>query len=661
MTDDKAGKAKGYGSTVNTELESIALAKLFLARHDQVVPHLNENDKTPNTDGRVDLKDDSGIPIGSLEVQVKTLGKKHKCKYSCDVGFLYYCDEIAQNPVLFFGVDREEEKVYWLLMDSSLLTSLNYKENKSDKTLTLKEEQYFDRDKKDYKDEWLQVVQRHKLILKNYVKLEEELERLKIENDKMSQENKNKPLLDTVMNEANINFVNIHKFLDNLNDYLDNEFNVIKRTLYKNCWKLGFAYLDYTSHYATYFIYPIAKDRNDVQIKKIDKTEKDALLHKGITLRGCGNPNAIDSRPDAHAKSLLKRDMEKIFKFGLLDYRNDFLANEFVVAFVDKLRVPLGLEKKDSYTLEEIKFGFYNYLLVWVSETISFINNHTDKKRVEITNRLINENRYIDPCMLEDRLSSGEKNIIAETVKKRLQETSGKSFNSWSSLWNEEYSFVVFADFLNYLSGKNVENVNRIYKEYRIKDEKNDEPGKEYLCGYYDGFDEFAYNAKEYFERLENTYNSIVKQNFPMLEKELSLYQADVDRVVITLRYKKVDDDVTSRMLGISGQVQPLTEIYLLSSFLKNDNGKRLNFFGLEEGKEFDDLDLYQNLKAWEKIGFEGKEYRVVIAGHSVWHVNDIKGKAMFDYINKKLREKIEKILSDSEIRVIRFNEIKNK
>jgi hypothetical protein len=29
MTDDKVGKAKGYGSTVNTELGSIALAKLF--------------------------------------------------------------------------------------------------------------------------------------------------------------------------------------------------------------------------------------------------------------------------------------------------------------------------------------------------------------------------------------------------------------------------------------------------------------------------------------------------------------------------------------------------------------------------------------------------------------------------------------------------------
>jgi hypothetical protein len=56
------------------------------------------------------------------------------------------------------------------------------------------------------------------------------------------------------------------------------------------------------------------------------------------------------------------------------------------------------------------------------------------------------------------------------------------------------------------------------------------------------------------------------------------------------LRYKKAGDDVTSRVLGISGQVQPYSEIYLLSSFLKNDDGKRLNFFGLEEGKEFDGL-----------------------------------------------------------------------
>lgn len=703
MTDSRVDGPKGYGPTVNIEAESIALAKFFLARHNYVVAHLNENDKTPNIDGRVELKDKHGVPIGSLEVQVKTLSAEHKYKYSCEKGFLCYCDDIAQNPVLFFGVDREEEKVYWLLVDSNLLASLDYKENKGHKTITLNAEQFFDKKKKDYRDAWLEIVQRHKLKVKTFDELEKEVKKLKQENIEVKQENQMLVTMKPFSKEVDINFVNIHRFLDTLNGYLDNEFNIVKKAIYKNCWKLGFAYTDYTPQHATYYIYPIEKNANDVQIKKLDRVQGDILFGRGITMMGCGFPNAIDVKPEVHAKSLLKRDVDKIFRFGLLNYRNDFLANEFIIAAIDKFRIPLGLGKKDSYTLEEIKFGFYKHLLVWIDETIRFISNSNDKRIIEIMNRLINQNGYIDPCILDGLLISEQKSVIAEKVTKQLQENKEVNYKLWNLLWNQEYSFVVFADLLNYLSDKKVKTINRVYKEYKKKEKsfkitekcleilRNEQITddvldslknlkeqefigsqnfldkikvlmeeetfvkykhlilehcciSENLSGYY-GFEEFEYNIKKYYENLESAYNAVVKQNFPILEKQLSLYSefADVDRFVVSMRYEKYDDGM---LTVLHGETNPHITICLLSSFLKNDDGKRWSFFdsSSEESEIFGELMEKRN----NSIEFEGKEYNFLGGSRKVAHVNEIEKKAIFDYVNKTLKEKVEEILKDS-------------
>jgi hypothetical protein len=61
----------------------------------------------------------------------------------------------------------------------------------------------------------------------------------------------------------------------------------------------------------------------------------------------------------------------------------------------------------------------------------------------------------------------------------------------------------------------------------------------------------------------------------------------------------------------------------------------------------------------WNRIDFEGKQYQIVGGSFKTMHVNDIKEKSMFDYINKKLKEKLEGILGDGELGIRPLNKVR--
>lgn len=154
-------KAGTYHSSSFVEGASIDFVSLTLHRHGRVKPHLGQNDRTPNTDGRVVITKDDGQPDGELETQVKTLQQNRittniSYYFDDDGKFFTYCENSPMLPVLLIGVDSKGEKAYWVEMTAELIKS------SSGKTVYFPKENVIDKENKDYVEKWKEICDKRK-------------------------------------------------------------------------------------------------------------------------------------------------------------------------------------------------------------------------------------------------------------------------------------------------------------------------------------------------------------------------------------------------------------------------------------------------------------------------------------------------------------------
>src|SRR6266567_5561921 len=143
-----------------TDDQSVSFVRYLLAKHRRVIAYISSIDKWPNIDGRVEIQDEHNNLIGPLSVQVKTLTANHNLKYDCEVNFLAYCEQV--EPCLLLGVDHQSQKVYWLFFDVQSVREIDYKNNKSTKTVHFRAAQYFDENTTGYIEEWAKIVENNK-------------------------------------------------------------------------------------------------------------------------------------------------------------------------------------------------------------------------------------------------------------------------------------------------------------------------------------------------------------------------------------------------------------------------------------------------------------------------------------------------------------------
>lgn len=138
--------------------ESISLIRHILAKHKRIMPYIDSQDKWPNIDGYLEVQDENKRLLGKIEVQIKTLPKQHNLKFECPMKFIHYCSNVATLPVLLLLVDNFAEKVYWININEEFISQLTYTSIQKHKTISLKEEQYFDKNTKKYINCWEQIV-----------------------------------------------------------------------------------------------------------------------------------------------------------------------------------------------------------------------------------------------------------------------------------------------------------------------------------------------------------------------------------------------------------------------------------------------------------------------------------------------------------------------
>jgi len=329
-----------HSSTDFTDKQSISLIENILASHKRVMPKLYSNDKWPNIDGHIEIQNINNILVGRLFVQAKTLPTKHNLKFACSVSFFSSCEI---DPCILLGVDNKAEKVYWLYFDAQIIKGINFKENTFTKTIQFNEIQYFDKNKIDYITAWEEIITDNQQKFKNYNELKNSYELI------LKSSNK-------AIGKTNTNFSKIHLFLDELNNSLDHKFQLVKDIFYPRTWKIGLAYYDYEDTKITYTPFPIPIDQNDVQIKEVDDNLKEKLKQQGLGFTGHFAENPIESRPREYAKEILGSKTMAIVERQLLVHTGyEQLAQEVVFNFINSYSHYMGLTKKDSYSIEEVK------------------------------------------------------------------------------------------------------------------------------------------------------------------------------------------------------------------------------------------------------------------------------------------------------------------
>jgi len=307
---------------------------------------------------------------------------------------------------------------------------------------------------------------------------------------------------------------------------LNNDFTIVKKVYFPLAWKLGVAYYIYEDKELTYSLFPIEINKNDVQIKEINKILFEQMRDDGFGFIGNYAENPIKNRPKDYAYEIIEHRMERIIDNKILNHENMFLAHEYLFEFVEKFHIQLGIEIKDEYEIFEVENAFYNYLPIWVIETVKFMIRVNRNGVTKISDCLYRR-PFFDPLLLIPQIMSDERTEITEIVEKNVK--AGVRIPS-IPLGNERYPFGMFVDFITYLKFNDVKKVTRIYapKDYR-------RPGGTIYKVWSE--DALKYNLKEFFNNFPKIYNEIIDKNFPSLSTELSLFTG-VSRIIILYDFK---------------------------------------------------------------------------------------------------------------------------
>lgn len=527
MKKEKAIGPAPYSPTDGAENLAVATF-VTLLDNEKVKADIKTRDKFPNIDGYLELVDETLQPIGKIETQVRKLPKNDP-KISVKTTFFSYCEESCL-PVILVGVDTKNKKAYWRYIDKNFTRELKIREGQKSKIVHFPKENIIDGQNTEYSLLWKSIIKSHKMKLKEYDELKNSYDILA---------RRSNPALGLVKNE----FQNIHLFLDELNKLLNNEFVIVKKRYYLDAWSIGMAYYKYEGSRISYTFYPIPINKNDVQIKEVNEELHRQLEEEGLGFTAHYTENPVEIRPKEYAREIIQSNTLRLLENRLLEHQgNLFLAKEFIIGFIDKFYLQLGLKKKEEYTLEEVEKAFFHYLPIWVDEAIDIIVNTGRNSRNRPEDCLHRDNAgrilpYFDPDDWTWMIMSDELDTIKHNVIKRLNQ--GEIDVSRLLLGNDRFPFGIFTELFYFLKNQGVKEIERVYIS---KDSS--------WVWYSPSPEAVEKNLKIFFENLPHVYYDLLSQNFPLLKDKLPpfggatkiLIVFDVNIQIFYLKSKEEED-----------------------------------------------------------------------------------------------------------------------
>ncbi|GAB3671979.1 DUF4365 domain-containing protein [Halopiger thermotolerans] len=354
MADQEDEKTRPAAYPDSDAEEQATIEILEQAFNSEVKSHLDSRDKVPNHDGYLEILDSDGSPTGRLVVQVKKLpkGKDDPPRKQVDTRHLAYFRALA-DPFLLLLVDIEQNIGYWKHITQEWFEDEGLDSQES-KVVRVPSENRIQKGESDYISEWRNIIEETQKKIRDYEKYEKLRRR---SNPAIGREKEH--------------FASIHTFLDSYHDLLENRFHSLKEEQYPNVWKFGFGSIQYTENSLHYTLYPIYRTENDAQIREIDSSWDEIQNLGSSRRRGIPQDNPLERNPERFAYNVLRSEVKNQIRDRNLDFsKNTFLAEEYVYSFVDKYAELLGLEKQETYHVDEVREGYYRYLQFWLAEDI---------------------------------------------------------------------------------------------------------------------------------------------------------------------------------------------------------------------------------------------------------------------------------------------------
>lgn len=176
MSNNDKFTPKQFSTSDDQEDESTLILQNLVRNNQAVKLRLGGNDKTPNYDGIIELRNDKHV-IGKLEVQVRPVDPQRTDRpcYQVDASLVGY-SRISGLPFLLICYDRKNDKAYWKKIDDSLFDGAKTKQ----KSITVNFEPTDEiRDGMSYSDDWLKISKDHLEIHKQAEQLRKAISVLK--------------------------------------------------------------------------------------------------------------------------------------------------------------------------------------------------------------------------------------------------------------------------------------------------------------------------------------------------------------------------------------------------------------------------------------------------------------------------------------------------
>lgn len=324
----------------------------------------------------------------------------------------------------------------------------------------------------------------------------------------------------------------IHLFLDDLNKIVYENFSIISNLYFPESWKVAIIINKTNTNLLRYSLIPIPWELNLSSILEIPENSFDKLRkERVISNMKIRSSRGFIENYKTIAKELVLERLQILFDTLNLEHQGiAFLENEFVIAYLDKYKSYLNLEKKKEYYVQEIQ---------------SSLNLLPTERRV------IPFSRISQPALAWGQLNIGALNEFLNNFKMRNQKTIRRIYQP------SDYS--------------RVPKKGNFYNSYTQED--------------------LEYNIKLFFEHLPNVYNMLIKNNFPNLVDKIPLFKGATTLLIETdLKDKYSDIIYESPWITIIGLKNEEETGFKILYSKKGDNKlPEIPEEGWEEGIQFND------------------------------------------------------------------------
>ena len=334
---------KSYPSTDSQEQDARTVLETLLdSRFEKI--DIRTRDKVPNIDGTIELVNEKIKPIGKFDIQLRSI-PKGQTSHSCETTLVAYSKTATTLPVLLICVDSQNKLAYWKHINQ-YMPEFKDKETQQSFVIHFSKESDIIDISRVYRYKWIEIASYYQECIAKYPSISaRDIEKIGLETIEPS--------------EREI----FQRFIETINNLLDNDFIVIKEIVFPGVWKLGVGIISSDQHHIQYQIYSIPyKDPSPLVCK---------LIH-GSLFTNKWNKNAVKETrtskeslldPIKAGKEFVSERVVAVLKSKLLHIYGQELSSDILFSFVDLYHPALGIKPgSERYLVQDLSIALNKHL-----------------------------------------------------------------------------------------------------------------------------------------------------------------------------------------------------------------------------------------------------------------------------------------------------------